>query len=187
MGMRGPAPRNPRNMSSRLSVPAGVPDKPDWLDGHASEEWERVTHELEHVGLLVKVDRACLAAYCQSYAELIETTNILNTQGRYLKQPMQTASGEVIGERTVVHPAVKGQKDALTRVLAFCIQFGLSPASRARVSTAPGSESAGPGMAPPVNKVLEIRDRATTQPQPQAEPEAESPAPRGRGRPRKAD
>jgi P27 family predicted phage terminase small subunit len=46
-------------------IPPTCPDPPTFLAGHAADEWWRVAPGL---GLLTRIDVACLGAYCQSYA-----------------------------------------------------------------------------------------------------------------------
>ena len=48
--------------------PEGCPDCPPHLSEPAREEWHRIAGTLHEMGVLTLVDRAALAAYCQSYA-----------------------------------------------------------------------------------------------------------------------
>lgn len=56
---------------------AVLPTPPDFLDDQALREWERIAPELHQLGLLTRLDRAALAAYCQSYAHWIKAETAL--------------------------------------------------------------------------------------------------------------
>ncbi len=86
------------------------PAMPAWLTAEAKREWKRVAPELERLGLLTCVDGTALASYCQSYARYIKA----DKEGR-------------------VNEACKH----LAFVKAFCVEFGLTPSSRGRM-TIPG-------------------------------------------------
>ena len=100
---------------------------------------------LERIGLLTVVDRAALAAYCQAHAELVDATKLLSKEGRVIDEDIIHRfkdEGEweykVIGKQ--LHPAVKLQRDAFTRVKQYLGEFGLTPASRARLQGGGGDE-----------------------------------------------
>lgn len=115
------------------SMPVEAPDAPGWLSADALTEWDRIVPELVKSEAVAKVDQAALAAYCQAYAELVACTRVLETEGRFITEPVQNAKGEVLGERIKPHPAVSAQRDAFGRVKAYLAEFGLSPAARVRL------------------------------------------------------
>lgn len=152
MGRRGPPPKptrlkeiagNPgkRPLNSREPKPeAGAPGMPSWLSTEAKAEWRRIVPALEQLGLVTKVDRTALAAYCQAHAELADATKLLDKEGRVVEEPIVQRCREmgetvesVIGFKKKLHPAVRLQRDAFARVKAFLGEFGLTPASRTRV------------------------------------------------------
>jgi P27 family predicted phage terminase small subunit len=142
--MRGPIPRMKviagSVKPSRAAVfPEGTPRRPEWLSRAAATEWTRIVPELEAAGLLSLVDRAALAAYCQAWAELQETTKIIEAEGRIYKEPIQSAAGKIVGHKLKAHPVVRLQRDAFNRVRQYVLEFGFTPAARARISTAGGS------------------------------------------------
>jgi len=81
MGRRGPPPKptalklfagtfRKDRAPKREPKPAqtkGFPKPPSFLGQIAKQEWRRVVPELHKLGILTKVDRAALAAYCESY------------------------------------------------------------------------------------------------------------------------
>lgn len=150
MGKRGPKPKPSRirdlegnagrvKRNRREPQPTeGRVTCPSWLSTKGKAEWKRITPELRRMRLLTIVDRAALAAYCQAYAELEEATEILNREGRIILVPIthrdkRTGEESIVGEKRIAHPANKLQRDGFTRVKQFLAEFGLTPASRAKL------------------------------------------------------
>lgn len=129
----------------------GAPSCPAWLSGEAKAEWRRIVKELEPIGLVTMVDRAALSAYCQAWAELREATRQLDREGRVIESPVFNRSGDKTGTLKKLHPAVRLQRDAFTRVKQFLVEFGLSPASRPKLA---GTWSADK----PAEEVDELQD-----------------------------
>ncbi|MDD4986474.1 MAG: phage terminase small subunit P27 family [Dehalococcoidales bacterium] len=125
-----------------------MPDKtpptcPSWLPYQARMEWKRVVPELERLGLLTMVDRAALAGYCEAYARWVKAARELKDGFTYEYQD------ENLQTKRVKKPEVEIARDALNQVKAFCIEFGLTPSSRGKMSV--------PNMAPeqdPLDKML---------------------------------
>lgn len=162
MGARGPHPKlkllagttKPRKRDA--AFPAGTPNAPEWLSTLAKTEWRRIVPELEAAGLLSRVDRAALAVYCQTWAEYTEATKILKKDGPIIEEPIQSASGAIIGHKKKPHPAVKLQRDASTRIRQFMTEFGFSPGSRSRVGS---GQSGAPEAETPENPLGKIVGR----------------------------
>lgn len=115
---------------------------PKHLNGEARNEWKRIYPELQQMGLMAKVDRAALAAYCQAYGRWVKYEKIISEKGELYK----TQSGNVI-----TSPALWIVNKALEQMHKFLTEFGLTPASRARISITP-SESTDP-----LDKLLNTR------------------------------
>jgi P27 family predicted phage terminase small subunit len=125
-----------RSLNGREPRPEVVaPDRPDWLSPAAAAEWERVVPELLALGLLTRLDRAALCAYCQAYAELQRATEMIEAEGLILDVEVFNRAGDVTGTVRKPHPAVRLQRDAFHRVKAFLCEFGLTPSSRTRLRT----------------------------------------------------
>lgn len=142
MGARGPLPKPAAqriagkigmDSHSEKTFSRGVPMRPKFLKGAAAVEWERVIPELESAGLLSRVDAGVLAGYCQAYAELQWATEKIAKEGRVLVVKQTTSKGEVLGDKSVIHPAVKIQREAMAQIAKFSSLLGFSPASRPRV------------------------------------------------------
>ncbi len=105
-----------------------IPTCPHWLEEAAKVEWMRVAPELNRLGLLTRVDRAALAAYCQSYARWQEAETILSSEGITCEYTNKNGS-----TNTTLRPEVLVAKQYLQFLRAFCSEFGLTPSSRARM------------------------------------------------------
>jgi P27 family predicted phage terminase small subunit len=159
MGQRGPKPK-PKGSTLKLTgqrkaagVPKGVPARPSEVTGEAAREWDRIAADLDAAGVLALVDRGILTAYCLAVADMLAARDAINREGRFLTEPVQTATGAIVGRKTKAHPAVKMLADASGRVQRLAESLGLTPAARQRMG------DAGAPAAPAENKVLAIRDR----------------------------
>lgn len=104
---------------------------PEWLDKVAKEEWQRVAPILERLGLLSDIDTMAFAGYCQSYARWVEAEMHLSKG----ESVFVTPKGYV--QQT---PWVSIAQNNLRNMLKFCEQYGLTPSSRARLSTKKDNE-----------------------------------------------
>jgi P27 family predicted phage terminase small subunit len=102
----------------------------------AKREWSRIVPQLERLGLLTLVDRAALAAYCQSWARLRQAEEILNERGF----TMTTDKGNEIQR-----PEVSIARNMQQQIRAWAAEFGLTPSSRGRIEL-PGSDEDDGGL-----------------------------------------
>ena len=104
--------------------PDDLPSCPAHLTAVAREEWDRLAGVLHGMGVVTLVDRAALAAYCQSYGRWVEAEEKLQTTPMLLK----TASGYV--QQSPWLSIANKQMELMGRYMA---ELGLTPASRSRV------------------------------------------------------
>jgi P27 family predicted phage terminase small subunit len=116
--------------------PGGIPKCPQHLDADAKKEWRRISRELLSLGLLTSIDRAALAAYCAAWSRWITAEVNVQKFGAVIKSPK---SGFPIA-----NPYVGIANTAMTNMRAFLIEFGMTPASRSRLSIEPGQKSTDP-------------------------------------------
>lgn len=96
---------------------------PDWLEGVALQEWNRLAPEMVSLGVLTIIDRDSLAFYCEAVSD-----------AKYLRKILKEDGLLIPGERGIVkHPAMQLYREACTRILRFAQELGFTPASRARV------------------------------------------------------
>lgn len=118
---------NPGKRALNGSEPkfGGVAKCPSHLDKVAKAEWRRVSSELEANGLLTAVDRAALAAYCSAYSRWTAAELKIQKHGLVI----MTAKGY-----PVQNPYVGIANTALDHMRKFASEFGMTPASRTRLT-----------------------------------------------------
>jgi P27 family predicted phage terminase small subunit len=120
-----------------------IPPVPVHLSDEAKAEWERVAVELQQLGLLTRIDRAALAAYCQAYADWVEAEAQIKRFGKVIKSPMRTVTRrardgseitETSGGYPLQSPFLAIRNKALELMHRFAVEFGMTPSARSRVS-----------------------------------------------------
>lgn len=101
-----------------------VPSCPKHLRGAAKSEWVRITKHLAKLNMVTPVDRAALAMYCQVYGEWAEAIREIDRLGKVYT----TKNGNIIQS-----PYVGFAHRAMELAHKFMVEFGLTPASRARL------------------------------------------------------
>ena len=146
MGKRGPAKTPTEVLKGRGSwrgddrddepvAPAEPPVRPAWLSELEARIWDETVPRLDGMRILSCADEALLASYCIEYAAVQECKEIIAREGRMV----ETHKG------LVKHPAQLALENAMDKLIKLAREFGLSPASRANVSTekAPKSGTTG--------------------------------------------
>jgi len=105
--------------------PEGCPDCPGHLSDVAQEEWHRLAPGLHGMGVLTVIDRAALAAYCQSYGRWVEAEEKLRDTPALIKTP----SGYV-----QQNPWLSVSNKQLELMGRYMAELGMTPASRSRVA-----------------------------------------------------
>jgi P27 family predicted phage terminase small subunit len=150
MGKRGPRPTpthlkllrgNPGKQAINRSepqpeIPAAIPEPPAYLDGYAADEWRYIAGQLFYLRLLTSVDIAVLAAYCDAYAtwrtarEAIAALADDDPVTHGLTVPTKNGSAQ--------SPLALVARNAAKDMVRFASEFGLTPASRSRISVRSG-------------------------------------------------
>lgn len=103
---------------------AKTPTCPACLGAEARKEWQRLARELGGLGLLTRLDRGVLAAYCQAHALWVEAVASIGRYGTMVKSPngfpMQSPYVAVANK----------QVDIMIRLAA---ELGMTPSSRSRI------------------------------------------------------
>ena len=124
--------------------PKGELKCPSWLLPEAKKEWKRLASSLEAMGVLTVADLTALAGYCQAYARWREAEEFITQHGSIFRTP----SGYV---QQV--PQVSIAQQNLKIMQSFCSDFGLTPATRARIIAA-GGGGEGAEADDPMEKLL---------------------------------
>jgi P27 family predicted phage terminase small subunit len=124
-----------------------IPDHPAWIWPEAKKEWKRISVELEHYGLISRLDRAALVLYCQAWAKMVWAERMLTRAMKAADEARDKAEAAGLtydggdglmiktagGNFTYSHHWVVG-KHAAAEVKRCLDLFGLSPSARSRVS-----------------------------------------------------
>lgn len=94
-------------------------DAPSFISGEAKAEWDRVSKELNAVGMLTAVDRSMLTAYCLAWQDFVCLAKTMKKEG------YTTDKGKT--------PAYLAYENAHKRLIETAREFGFSPSARARV------------------------------------------------------
>jgi len=105
---------------------------PDWLMDDAKEEWERLAPGLIAMKTLTDNDIQAFAGRCQAYARWREAEEWMMRYGTVFKTPS--------GYMQQV-PQVSIAQQNLKIMQSFDAEFGLTPASRARLYAATGEKT----------------------------------------------
>lgn len=134
--MAGPAPKptalkvlagNPghRPLNDAEPMPElAMPKCPAHLSKEGKAEWKRLAAELHTLGLLTRIDRAALAAYCEVWARWVMAEKKLQAEGCTALTPNGYAT-----KNAWLTIADK----ALEQMHRYLVEFGMTPASRSRV------------------------------------------------------
>ena len=112
-----------------------LPEPPVFLNALGRVEWDRMAEFFFSQGLLTKVDMAALASYCHLYGRWAEAETRLNVE----KLLIETKSGNIIQ-----NPLLGVANTALREMNKCLKEFGMTPASRSKVSTKKSKRKADP-------------------------------------------
>ncbi len=128
---RRPANRNEPHPNEYVRRPSA----PKHLGRVAKNEWNRVSKELHQIGLLTKIDRTALTAYCVTYETWLNAVEMMKKHGVLIKAqsgfPMQS-------------PYLQIANKAQAEMRKWLVEFGMTPSSRSRVSVIPGEDKKDP-------------------------------------------
>jgi P27 family predicted phage terminase small subunit len=128
--------RKSRAVNNEANPEAATPIVPDHLSAEAKAEWGRVCSELEALGLLARIDRAALAAYCHCWADWVEASAMCATgPGGQDRKVIKTVAGNFME-----NPYYSIVKRSLELMHKFLTEFGMTPASRTRINAEPVSD-----------------------------------------------
>ena len=135
--------------------PPGSLPPPAYLSRRAKVEWRRMVKHLTAAGVLSVLDTVALATYCATFARWVEAQAILDGPEDYCQacdprekrkpkdRPRCTTKGghtgrpfgSVISGRLGLTPSpyLKVAQDALVQISRQLAEFGMTPASRARL------------------------------------------------------
>jgi len=107
-----------------------APDPPSFLSVEAAEKWAEVIAHLRELRILSRVDRDSIAQYCEVFTrwrQMAERTK----DYKDTIYPLKDKAGNIVG--VALRPEVRLYLELGKEVQRLAQQFGLTPASRARV------------------------------------------------------
>lgn len=110
---------------------------PDGLSKLEMSYWRELVPGLLKIGVLTAIDGSALAGCCMAYGEMMEARKAIDEHGLLLEVDLFNAAGEYLRTESKTNPAVAIADRAAKRWKSFLIEFGLTPASRSRLSTTP--------------------------------------------------
>jgi P27 family predicted phage terminase small subunit len=113
-----------------------IPPCPDFLQGEARKTWHKVSKKLFRIGLLTEIDDMALAILCESWAEYLESSAKLAETEMLVKAP---------NGQPMMNPYLVIANQAIKKVRALLAEFGMSPSSRSRISTAGAGQDSESG------------------------------------------
>lgn len=129
--LNGNAGRRKLNMQEP-QFESGIPEKPEWFDTYASEEWDRLTGNLNGQRLFTKNDLGILVSICLAYEQMLETHAILKVLGRcYTVEDMGG------NKHYKARPECVRFETAQREYRTLLAEIGFSPASRSKIKTLP--------------------------------------------------
>lgn len=112
----------------------GLPNCPRHLSGRARAAWKFWRQELEAMNLDCRPDAMMLEGACVNYSRAVQADIQVEAGGVTVEEPVIDADGKQIGTKIRKNPAVEVSNAAWRNLRAFCSEFGLSPASRTRLT-----------------------------------------------------
>lgn len=105
------------------------PPMPETLTETAQANWDRFCDILDGMGVLTVADEFALEHLVEAYADWRHAHDVIAAEGTHYETTSSTG-----GTMIRAHPAVSMRSDAARRFQSLMSEFGLTPASRSRVS-----------------------------------------------------
>lgn len=114
---------------------SGLPVPPEWLSARAAEIFAGLVSVLDEMGIASASDTAALAMAASRLEEVEICTAIVEDGGRtFLSSIEYDDQGRVVKQQIRGHPAVAQRSEAMRHAQSLLVDFGLTPAARAKVS-----------------------------------------------------
>lgn len=107
---------------------------PAYLSKAARSWWEMLAPMLLRIKVLTEADHMALMMVCEYAAQAEDATKILRKSGVMEKKKLLDRNGKKIGEVPCINPAFKVQLECMKQLKSLLAEFGMSPASRAKVT-----------------------------------------------------
>lgn len=127
--MRGRKPKPDRlrllDNTVRVVGSDNPPTAPDWLDGDARREWDRILDGLSKAYIVTPLDALSLASYCRTYAMWRAADAVVIREG----VTFVDGNGNIRA-----HPAAKLCVSLFEAMRRMAAEFGFTPSARSRLA-----------------------------------------------------
>lgn len=109
-----------------------IPSPPEYLNGYAIEEWNRIAGSMYNVGTLTEGDVEALASYCSAYS--LERTACEEIEK--IKKDGSAIDSMIVYTNSGIamhHPLISIVSRARRDKLKYASELGLTPCSRTRI------------------------------------------------------
>jgi len=148
--LRGNPGRRPLN-ENEPTPKCEAPEIPDWIkdDELAVEEWDRITKELEVVGLLNKLDHAlieswvvCYSRWVQAEKKVLENGTLYKSGEKITTKKKRNGDIEEVksGGNVTTSPYLWIANKSWTQLMKLSAEMGLTPSSRSRIAITPNKK-----------------------------------------------
>lgn len=117
---------------------------PDSLNEWGSKLWVDLMDEYGKFDLISRVDVGSLMVLCNEFGRYCEADDLLKAQGLEIIEDVYNSKGDIVGQKKVVNPLIKVVSDAFKNYKSICTEFGLTPASRTKISAPPKEQQQDP-------------------------------------------
>lgn len=107
---------------------------PEELNEWGSQLYEVIMSEYCQIGLITRVDTGSLLMLCNEFGTYCEADDLIKAQGLEIEEEKYNKDGNVVGYVKTPNPNLKTRNDALKNYKALCVEFGLTPSSRAALN-----------------------------------------------------
>lgn len=118
-----------------LSLPPDAPEKPKDLTGVSALVWDDIVPKLAVLGVLQKVDRGQILAYCKASARIAEAEAEIEENGMFYWTDGRQ------GQHRKLNPAVGVIERAEKTIAQLAERFGMTPTSRKQMGYDPAQYS----------------------------------------------
>ena len=116
-------------------------DPPSELNEWGIKLWNDLFDEWGHIGLITRMDLGSIFMMCNEFGTYCEADDMIKVQGLQVEAEVYNQKGEVVGTKTEVNPMLRVRDNAAKQYKMFCVEFGLTPVSRSKISAPKQNES----------------------------------------------
>jgi len=108
-------------------------EAPSDLNEWGQKYWLEIMEEYQRLGIITRVDVGALHSVCYWFGLMNEAADIVSAKGLEVEVEKVTPKGESYTV-TETNPMIAVADKAFKNYIAMCREFGLTPASRTRIS-----------------------------------------------------